>query len=71
MEKYGVDEGEGEDDGDGAASAKLAAERTKKCPRCGGELRPREVTGVILCNTCGSAPFEVSNLADAKLKSHK
>lgn len=68
MEKYGVDEGEGE----GTTGAKLAAERTKKCPRCGGELRPREVTGVILCNVCGSAPFEVvSNPADAKLKSHK
>jgi len=49
-EKYGVDED--------VEDVKLAAEGAKKCPSCGGELRPREVTGVLLCSKCGSKPFE-------------
>jgi ribosomal protein L37AE/L43A len=50
MEKYGVEEV--------ADNAKTAAAGTKKCPSCGGELRPQEETGVLLCVKCGSQPFE-------------
>lgn len=49
-EKYGVDESE--------EDVKTAAEGAKKCPDCGGALRPRDVTGVLLCSKCGSKPFE-------------
>jgi ribosomal protein L37AE/L43A len=52
MEKYGVDEVE--------EDTKTAAEG-KKCPTCGGALRSREVTGVLLCSKCGSKPFEASD----------
>jgi len=58
-EKYGVEE---EDE-----KIKTATEGTKKCPSCGGELRPRDVTGVTLCSACGSKPFEAEDkTTDAK-----
>lgn len=50
MEKYGV--AEQVDD------AKTAAEKTDVCPDCGRPLRRKEVTGVLLCSSCGSKPFE-------------
>lgn len=57
-EKYGVEESE--------EDTKTAAEG-KKCPSCGGDLRPREVTGILLCTKCGSKPFEAKeNKAHAK-----
>lgn len=52
-EKYGVEEADEE--------AKTAAEGAQKCPSCGGELRPREVTGVLLCVKCGTKPFEATD----------
>jgi ribosomal protein L37AE/L43A len=54
-EKYGVEE---DDD-----ASKTAAAGVKKCPTCGGELRPIEVTGVLLCAKCGSKPFEAKEYA--------
>jgi ribosomal protein L37AE/L43A len=51
-EKYGVEETD-ED--------VKTAEDGKKCPNCGGELRSREVTGVLLCVKCGSQPFEAGD----------
>jgi len=57
-EKYGVEETE--DD------VKTAAAGTKKCPTCGSDLRPRDVTGVLLCQKCGSKPFETETNATAK-----
>lgn len=52
MEKYGVEEV--------VDNAKTAAV-DKKCPSCGGPLRPQEVTGVLLCLKCGSKPFETED----------
>ena len=52
MEKYGVEETE--------EDTKTAAEG-KKCPVCGGALRSREMTGVLLCVKCGSKPFEATD----------
>jgi ribosomal protein L37AE/L43A len=52
-EKYGVEEAD--------EDSKTAAEETKRCPHCDGELRPREVTGVLLCVNCGTKPFEAAN----------
>ena len=54
-EKYGVDED--------VEDVKTAAEGAKKCPHCGGALRSREVTGVLLCTKCGSKPFEAEDAA--------
>jgi len=52
IEKYGVEETD--------EDIKTAAEG-KKCPNCGGELRSRDITGVLLCVKCGSKPFEVTD----------
>lgn len=57
-EKYGVEEA--------AEDVKTAAEGKQKCPHCGGELRPRDVTGVLLCSKCGSKPFEATDNAPPK-----
>lgn len=50
VEKYGVDEADIED--------KTAAIQIDECPRCHAKLRPVQDTGVLLCPTCGSRPFE-------------
>ena len=55
-EKYGVEE-----DADGLLRTAM---QTKKCPVCNGPLRPREVTGVLLCVKCGSSPFETPPVID-------
>lgn len=57
MEKYGVEETEDEN--------KTASEGSKKCPSCGGKLRPTDVTGVLLCSKCGSKPFEADKNGDS------
>jgi len=51
MEKYGVEQ---------EIDVKTAqdAQGKKKCPSCCSVLRPSEHTGVLLCPTCGSKPFE-------------
>lgn len=52
MEKYAVEEV--------VELPKTAAEQPSKplCPACGGVLRPRDMTGILLCPDCGSRPFE-------------
>jgi len=60
-EKYAVEEN--------VDDVKTAEEGSQKCPSCGGALRPREVTGVLLCGRCGSKPFESDSQAlNAKRK---
>ena len=49
MDKYGVEETEPKD--------KTANDKAV-CPKCGKPLRPQADTGVRLCLSCGSAPFE-------------
>lgn len=45
-------------------SSKTGAERkTHTCPICDQELLPADTTGVLLCPTHGSAPFEVTREA--------
>jgi predicted RNA-binding Zn-ribbon protein involved in translation (DUF1610 family) len=49
VDKYGVEEVEPKD--------KTANDKAT-CPTCGKILRPQTDTGVLLCPSCGSAPFE-------------
>lgn len=58
MEKYGVEEAD--------EDSKTASEESQKCPSCGGELRSKDVTGVLLCSKCGSKPFEAEKNGDSK-----
>jgi len=50
MEKYGVDERQEKDD------AKLEKQAAEGCPKCGGKLERHGRT--IICQNCGSEPFE-------------
>jgi ribosomal protein L37AE/L43A len=52
-EKYGVEEVEN--------AEKLAEENLNTCPRCRSKLRPRDVTGILLCLKCGTLPFEATD----------
>jgi predicted RNA-binding Zn-ribbon protein involved in translation (DUF1610 family) len=50
MEKYGVDEGEQQKTGEES--------KAPQCPDCGAALRDTDQTGVLVCPTCGTKPFE-------------
>ncbi len=48
MEKYGVEE----------VPPDKTASDPKTCPGCGRPLRDPNETGILVCDQCGTAPFE-------------
>ncbi len=51
MEKYGVEEQASHD-------KKAQDGERQRCPECDSPLLNPETTGVLVCPTCGTQPFE-------------